>query len=230
MDRLWRLGLIWIAVVGFVLFGGLGIQSAHAQSMSFEVTVTVDGSDILWPPNHGLHFVDLNISTKNAQGDVDYKIWAYSNVDDLAPGSGTGNFSPDAKPPQGVTWGTTTEEKPTPVILRGERAGNQNSVVDAANAKAKAGRVYLILVEATDGEGNKDFDCTTVVVPHDMGKGKRDSVASVQEQAKVIREDAQDDADTAAAQVTILGTYKYVPVGDATAPTVPADGPKQEPK
>ena len=50
--------------------------------------------------------------------------------------------------------------------LRAERSGNEN------------GRVYLIVVQATDMAGNTGFCVRTVTVPHDQSRASKDSVAA----------------------------------------------------
>src|SRR6185436_15445537 len=71
------------------------------------------------------------------------QVSVFSDEDDLAPGSG--NFSPDAK-----------NIAPVTLRLRSERSGSAN------------GRVYLIVVKATDGSNNASRACKAVVVPHDL--------------------------------------------------------------
>ena len=79
----------------------------------------------------------------------------FADEDDEEP-TGDGNHSPDAKD-DGKT-----------LRLRSERIGNSN------------GRVYLIVVIATDESGNVGFDCCTVVVP--KSKSKK-ALADVDDQA-----------------------------------------------
>ncbi|HSO74928.1 MAG TPA: hypothetical protein VLU47_08820, partial [Blastocatellia bacterium] len=78
----------------------------------------------------------------------------YSDEPDLdIPGSG--RFSPDAK---NTALGT--------LRLRSERSGNGN------------GRVYLIIVSATDSTGKTGFCVKTVTVPHSQSNSSKNSVAA----------------------------------------------------
>jgi len=115
----------------------------------------------LWPPNHQLVNVGL---TATVTDDCDQNVVigggpngtgvaVYSDEQDLDVGSG--NFSPDAK---NIGLGT--------LRLRSERAGPIN------------GRVYLIVVQATDASGKTGFCTETVTVPHDQSKASKDSVAA----------------------------------------------------
>lgn len=95
----------------------------------------------LWSPNHNMVNVGFSFSvTDNSGGPIDTDISVYSNEDDIFPASG--NHSPDAR-----DIGTGT------LKLRSERAGNGS------------GRIYLILIVATDPSDNVSRECLTVVVP-----------------------------------------------------------------
>jgi hypothetical protein len=76
----------------------------------------------------------------------------FSNEGDLAPDSG--NFSPDA-----------TDIAADTLRLRAERG------------ESGRGRVYLIIVTATDGSNNASHACTAVVVPESRSPA---SVAAVE--------------------------------------------------
>ena len=78
----------------------------------------------------------------------------YSDEDDEAP-TGDGNHSPDAK---NIATGT--------LRLRAERDGNLD------------GRVYLIIVTATDSSGNMSKCCQTVTVPKSQSNANKQSVAA----------------------------------------------------
>jgi len=110
----------------------------------------------LWSPNHELVNVGLNISASdNSGGPVAISVAVFSDEDDLAPDSG--NFSPDAK---NIAAGT--------LRLRSERSGSGN------------GRVYLIVITATDPSNNVSHACLTVVVPKSQSAA---DIASVNAQA-----------------------------------------------
>jgi hypothetical protein len=158
------------------------------------VTCTVKTPD-LWPPNHRV--VDVGLSIKLSDPTVPtllsphVEVSVFADEDDEMQ-TGDGNFSPDAKP------GHSFRSDQLPLRLRAERAGNQD------------GRVYLIVVQATDAYGNSSWHCCTVVVPQSNSKAS---------QLKVARQ--------AAAAVQYCVTHNapppnFVPVGDG-----PVVGPKQ---
>lgn len=147
----------------------------------------------LWPPNHNLVNVGLQAVARDiCDPNPTLRVSAFSNEDDLEA-TGEGNFSPDAKFSRGV------------LRLRSERKGNG------------AGRVYLILVTATDMSGNTGFACTTVVIPHDQG---RRSGPAVQRMAAAALAQCDDFLDFARGQGALPAGFFVV--GDG--PTV---GPKQ---
>ena len=110
----------------------------------------------LWPPNHSMRKVNIN----------------YTNLDNCSPpskvitslkvvsnepinGLGDGDTAPD--------WIIVNSHQ---VMLRAERAGNRN------------GRIYTIIITATDDCGNKSFDSTHVRVQHDFATGLVRSIAA----------------------------------------------------
>ncbi len=97
----------------------------------------------LWPPNHNLANVGLSASaTDNCHSEpLPLSVRVFSNQDDIGS-SVNGAFSPDAA---NIAPGTLS--------LRQERQPNS------------PGRVYLILVTATDASGNLGLNCCTVCVP-----------------------------------------------------------------
>lgn len=104
------------------------------------ITASV-GTGTLWSPNHNMVNVGFSLSvTDNSGGPIDTDITVFSNEDDIFPASG--NHSPDARD---LAAGT--------LRLRSERAGNGS------------GRIYLILIVATDPSDNVSRECLTVVVP-----------------------------------------------------------------
>jgi hypothetical protein len=111
--------------------------------------------------NHVMHDVGLTGDAQDAcEGDLPVTVTVYGDEDDEEP-TGEGVFSPDAAAIDLET-----------LHLRGERRGDAD------------GRVYLILVEATDSSGNRGVDCCTVTVPH--GKNQA-SKAAVEAQAAAAR-------------------------------------------
>lgn len=140
----------------------------------------------LWPPNHELVNVGLSVTATDNSGDpVQIQVSVFSDEDDLTGESG--DFSPDAK---NIAPGT--------LRLRSERNG------------AGDGRVYLIVVTATDSSNNVSRKCLAVVVPHDQSKGSKDSV------------NAQAAAAVAYCMTNGTPPPGYFVVGDG-----PVIGPKQ---
>jgi hypothetical protein len=98
-------------------------------------------------------------ASDNCPGTV-ISVAVFGDEDDETP-TGDGTFSPDAK---NIAPGT--------LRLRAERIGDGD------------GRVYLIIVTATDAAGNVSRCCRTVTVAHDQSKS---SAASVAAQAAVAQ-------------------------------------------
>jgi hypothetical protein len=119
----------------------------------------------LWPPNHDLINVGLSATaTDNCPGTV-VSVQVFSDEDDEAP-TGEGNFSPDAK---NIASGT--------LRLRAERDANLD------------GRVYLIIVTATDSSGNVRHCCSTVTVAKSQSAASKQSVANQAAAARAFCED-----------------------------------------
>jgi hypothetical protein len=137
----------------------------------------------LWPANHDLVNVgfsaqitdDCDCNSQGGQASINHntgkdrnggnlncnpgtqtavEVLVYSDEPDLDI-LGSGNFSPDAK-----NIGLNT------LRLRAERSGNAD------------GRVYLIVVKATDSTGKNGYCAKTVTVPHDQSRASKDSVES----------------------------------------------------
>lgn len=177
---------------GFVGDDSFTYYASDATDDSNTVTVTIHVADtqgpdvtislaktLLWPPNHNLIDVGFSYATSDNSGDaVTSSVAVYSDEDDLTPE--TGDHSPDAK---------------GALSLRAERSATGD------------GRVYLIVVTATDASSNTTYACATVAVPKSMSS------------ADVNEANAQ-----AAAAVSQCGTIPagYFLVGDG-----PVVGPKQ---
>jgi RHS repeat-associated protein len=117
------------------------------------VQATVDRA-MLWPPNHALIDVGLHAHATDTCGDqpaLAVKVFSDEPDEDQ---TGDGNFFPDAQ----IVNGT--------LALRAERKGDAN------------GRVYLVIVSATDPAGNVGHACPTVVVPHSQNKADLDAVSA----------------------------------------------------
>ena len=140
-----------------------GVAFSNTVTVNIDVIDTVPpdltasvATSSLWPPNHELVNVGLNINASdNSGGPLTISVAVFSDEDDLAPDSG--NFSPDAK---SVAAGT--------LRLRSERSGSGD------------GRVYLIVITATDPSNNVSHACLTVVVPKSQSAA---DMASVNAQA-----------------------------------------------
>jgi hypothetical protein len=111
----------------------------------------------LWPANHNLVNVGLTFSaTDNCSSPPLVQVMVFGDEDDETA-TGDGNHAPDAK---NIAANT--------LRLRSERKGDSD------------GRVYLIVIKATDSSGNVGTCCSTVVVPHDQSGA---SIASANAQA-----------------------------------------------
>ena len=149
-------------------------------------TVAVDS---LWPPNHQLVNVGLGYTIERGTYPVaSVIVTTYSNESDLGE-DGDDKFSPDAKD---LSAGT--------LRLRSERPGQSD------------GRVYLVVITATDTAGNRDVCChITVTVPHDQSKASRELIAGMASSAAAYAESHDGSPPPG-----------YVRVGDG-----PVIGPKQ---
>jgi FtsP/CotA-like multicopper oxidase with cupredoxin domain len=145
-------------------------DSGQTASCTFDVTVVDDDPPqvtssvtvpIFWSPNHELINVGLAATaTDNCPDPVTFGVVVYGDENDELP-TGDGTYSPDAK---NIAIGT--------LRLRAERKQNAD------------GRVYLIVVTATDGSGNKAVSVQTVVCPKNLTNKK---VTSVQTQAATAK-------------------------------------------
>ena len=148
------------------------VSDGQAEPVSCSTSVTVQdttppavscsvSTPMLWPANHNLVNVGLSASISDTcEPNLAARVTVYGDEDD-EEATGDGNFSPDA-----------TGLAPRTLQLRAERKGNSD------------GRVYLIVVEATDSSGNTGFNCATVVVPHSKSPA---SIAAVNAQAAAAR-------------------------------------------
>jgi len=206
----WRRGTRTGEEVGFdevsSVQQGLGTESyvlrvidAFAQTDEDTTTATVVDTTppelscsvavpVLHQTNHTMLNVGLASRARDAcDGELAVTVSVFGDEDDEMQ-SGDGNFAPDAK---SIAVGS--------LRLRAERQGNGD------------GRVYLILVEATDSSANRGINCCTVVVPH---SNKQQALQSVQAQA-------------AAAQAFCLAHAGMPPAGYFVLGDAPLIGPKQ---
>jgi len=110
-------------------------------------------TDLLWPPNHKLVDVGLQVSVQH-EAETTLTVEVFSDEDDLE--SGSGNHAPDAVHGPAET-----------LSLRAERSGQGD------------GRVYLVVARAADAFGNSGSGCCAVVVPKSMS-AKSLSAAALQ--------------------------------------------------
>jgi hypothetical protein len=103
---------------------------------------------VLWPPNHKLKQITVLAEITDDCTATNWKIISVSS-NESETGKGSGNTPSD--------WKIDGDHK---VKLRAERAGKGS------------GRIYTIIVQASDEAGNlSDPKTITVTVPHDQGKG-----------------------------------------------------------
>jgi len=103
--------------------------------------------DSLWPPNHKLVAVDLEVEVRDNCDEAPECEIVEIESDEPEDGRGDGHTSPDS-----MTTG------PLSTLLRAERSGSGD------------GRVYTLRVRCRDRNGNVSRSRTTVRVPHDQGK------------------------------------------------------------
>lgn len=148
-------------------------------------TVTCSATtSTLWPANHSLVDIGLRMTVSdNLDPAPRIAVSVFSNESNNEAGSG--NLSPDGR----ITS--------TQVLLRAERSGSGN------------GRVYVVIVKATDSSGNISTGFCTVVVAHDQSNA---SINRVRQMAAQISAQTLPPAgylliangpDTASLQVTL---------------------------
>jgi hypothetical protein len=156
---------------GFTGMETFKYQASDGGVNSEEATVTITvadtqgpnltssvGTTTLWTVNHNLVNVGLSASAADNSGDpVTIQVFVFSDEDDLTPDSP--DFSPDAR-----------DIAPGTLRLRAERDGSGD------------GRVYLILIVATDSSNNLSRNCLTVVVPKSQSQSDK-SIVTQQAQA-----------------------------------------------
>lgn len=127
------------------------------------ITASV-ATDTLWSPNHQLVNVGFTFNvTDNSNDPISTQITVFSNEDDVFDGGES--FSPDASD---IATGT--------LRLRGERSSSGQ------------GRVYLILIVATDSSNNVIRTCLSVVVPKGQSQPEFDTVNQLAVAARAVCE------------------------------------------
>jgi hypothetical protein len=142
---------------------------------------------VLWPPNHRLETVDVEITIRDAcdpPEDVDVELLdVESNEPD--DGIGDGNTTNDI---QGADTGTDDRS----FAVRAERAG------------PGSGRVYTATYRVTDGSGNPTQVLAEIEVPHDQGGGGGGHPGDLEQAAQQAEAAAaQADADYQAARTAL---------------------------
>ncbi|HEX8090098.1 MAG TPA: S8 family serine peptidase [Blastocatellia bacterium] len=158
------------------------VEDHEAPVVTSNVTTTT-----LWIPDHTLRNVGLTASaTDNCDSNLTLVVRVYGDENDEEP-TEDGNFSPDAR---NIGVGT--------LRLRSERNG------------ARDGRVYLVVVTATDSSGNVGRSSKTVTVALSQGSAEMQSVAN-----------------QAAAAKTFFDQFGTPPAGYFVIGDGPIIGPKQ---
>jgi Tol biopolymer transport system component len=110
----------------------------------------VSDKNILWPPNHKMVNVTITANARdNSGGLVTLSALVFSN--EPQEGLDSGDTSPD--------WTTPIIDQVNGIItlqLRAERSGNGS------------GRVYTVVIRATDQSGNSSQAAVDIIVPHDQ--------------------------------------------------------------
>lgn len=120
-------------------------QNVTVQDSRPPFVMSFVGTTMLWPANHVLMPVGLTAWVSDlCDSGIEPVVTVYANEDDETPANGV--YSPDAR-----------DIAPGTLRLRSERV------------PGGGGRVYLIIVTATDSSGNSASACSTVVVPENRG-------------------------------------------------------------
>jgi len=104
---------------------------------------------VLWPPNHKMRRIQLNVQASDDCGAVTSRVVSVTSSEPVR-GPGSGNHAPD--------W--IIGQDGQSLALRAERSG-----------KSKTGRTYTVTIATTDTGGNTTNGTVTVIVPHDKRKG-----------------------------------------------------------
>lgn len=110
----------------------------------------VASPNVLWPPNHKMVDVEINVEVSGTSGGMAACHILSVSSNEPEKGSGDGDASPD--------WEITGD---LTLKLRAERSGKGD------------GRIYTVVVECTDESGNVSSSPVTIVVPRDQRKGGR---------------------------------------------------------
>jgi hypothetical protein len=136
---------------------------------------------VLWPPNHKLHDVHVNVMASDAcDPDPDVVL---TSITSSEPDNGTGDGDTVGDIQQAAVGSDDRD-----FLLRAERAGNGS------------GRTYTALYNVTDASDNSTNGLVEVLVPHDQGdvKAAMKAAKAAQKAAKNAAKDASRDAKEAA--------------------------------
>jgi hypothetical protein len=136
-------------VIDTLPFTGTAVTCFTGDSTAPVISSSL-ATSILLPHNNNLFNVGLSVSTDEP---ADITVRVFGDEDDETPSAPGEVFSPDAK-----------NIAPDTLRLRRER-------VDGGE-----GRVYLIVIKATDATGNTSRACQTAVVPKNQNQNNIDSV------------------------------------------------------
>lgn len=147
------LGINTLAVTATDSTGAVGTCSSTITVVDTTPPVIVSASvnpKSLWPPNHKMVPVRVSAVVTDECGPATWEIVSISS-NESSKAVGSGNTARD--------WKITGDDT---ALVRAERSG-----------KNKAGRIYNITLQATDGSGNKSAPRrVSVTVAHDQGKNK----------------------------------------------------------
>ncbi|MFN3652436.1 MAG: hypothetical protein ACK47B_22910 [Armatimonadota bacterium] len=166
------------------------------QEIDEPPTIEVSGCDLMiWPPNHKMVTLPFNVTvTDDNDPNPQVEILVFSDEDDFA--GNNDNFGPDAEPGHRFT------PDQLPLKLRAERDAHGD------------GRVYLVVVVATDGAGNVATHGCTYYVPKSQSAA---DIARVKAQAEAAHHYVEDHGSVPPG---------FVPVGEPVSDSGKGKGKK----
>ena len=121
-----------------------------------DILSAIADPDTLWPPNHKMRDITVAVEAQDIADPAPTSRIVSVTSNEPIDGSGDGTTDPD--------WEITGD---LALKLRAERSGGGS------------GRIYTLHIECTRASGNVSTTEVTVTVPHDQGKGKRESASSL---------------------------------------------------
>lgn len=141
------------------------VDCVNALTGQDEGSITYDGPDSVWPPNHKYVSANITVTDEDAEPATDDATVAASGSHDqvLADGSelnGSGNTDPATDVVPGAGAGKPSAA--TTISFRAERSGREAD-----------GRTYTFTVNGTTDSGLTECEPVTftATVPHDQGAG-----------------------------------------------------------